>query len=177
MKARSSPSTQQRIRRWVGLALLILTVPVWIPLVVLLIGLALLKIAALYVLAWTWWIGPTRRRVLFVYSDSPHWKDYVEANIVPKLPPNTVVLNWSRRASWSRRDLSVTLFHAFAGDREFNPIGLVFERFRFVGTYRFWQPFRDAKHGRRGPLEVVEQLFLQHAAGSAPSGSVSLKTD
>jgi hypothetical protein len=166
---------QPIIRRWLFLAVIALTAPLWIPLLAGLLIVALLKTAVLYVLVWTWWIGRARRRVLFVYSDSPNWKEYVEARIVPALPPKTVILNWSRRASWSRRDLSVRLFREFAGDREFNPIGLVFERFRLVGKYRFWQPFRDAKHGNPVPLQVLERQFLQHANGAATDGAISLK--
>jgi hypothetical protein len=108
------------------------------------------------------WLGTTTICCLFRQSN---WKAYLEANIVPKLPANTVVLNWSNRAQWPRFSLPVMLFRCFAGEREFNPIGLVFERFDFVESYRFWQPFRDAKHGRSEALQLVETRFLKHAAG------------
>lgn len=114
---------------------------------------------------WTFWIGLAPRRVLFVYSDSPNWKGHVESRILPRLPVNTVVLNWSKRSQWPRRSLSVALFRCFAGEREFNPIGLVFHRWSAVEEYRFWQPFRDSKHGRGGALELVEAQFLRRAAG------------
>ena len=89
----------------------------------------------------------------------------VEANIIPKLPANSVVLNWSNRAHWPRFSLPVMLFRAFAGNREFNPIGLVFDRLDVVEPYRFWQPFRDAKHGRVEALQLVETRFLKDVAG------------
>jgi hypothetical protein len=57
------------------------------------------------------------------------------------------------------------LFRCFAGEREFNPIGLVFERLDIVERYRFWQAFRDAKHGHAETLRVVETKFLGHVAG------------
>jgi hypothetical protein len=57
------------------------------------------------------------------------------------------------------------LFRTFAGSREFNPIGLVFERFGLVARYRFWQPFRDLKHGRPAALRMVEERFFAHVAG------------
>jgi hypothetical protein len=95
-----------------------------------------------------WWSHAwARRRVLFVYSESPNWKEYVEANILPKLPANTVVLNWSNRARWPRFSVPVMLFRCFAGEREFNPIGLVFERLDIVERYRFWQAFRVQSMG------------------------------
>jgi hypothetical protein len=119
----------------------------------------------LYAVAWSWWIGWARRRVLFVYSDSPNWKAHIEANILPRLPANSVVLNWSHRSTWRRFDSSVVLFRHFAGAEEFNPIGLVFDRFSAVERYRFRQAFRDAKHGRPDALKLVERRFLEHAAG------------
>ncbi len=157
------------------LTIVVLTAPLWLTYVAGVFLLLWLGVVVLYALAWVWWIGWARRRVLFVYSDSPNWKEYVEARILPSLPANSVVLNWSRRASWSRVSLSVILFDGFAGEREFNPIGLVFERFHVVGRYRFWQPFRDAKHGHPVPLQVMEQQFLQHAAGLATDRVISLK--
>jgi hypothetical protein len=123
------------------------------------------RVVALYALVWFWWIGLARRRVLCVYSDSPNWKEYLEANILPKLPANAVVLNWSRRAQWPAFSLSVLLFKCFAGEREFNPIGLVFERFDLVALYRFWRPFREAKHERTEALELVGTKVLKHVAG------------
>src|SRR5512138_945799 len=123
------------------LAVVVLTSPLWLAAVVIVLLARLFQVVVLYALVWTWWIGRAPRRALFVYSDSPNWKEYVEANILPKLPVNSVILNWSHRASWPKIDLSVLLFRSFAGDREFNPIGLVFERFDVVERYRFWQPF------------------------------------
>jgi hypothetical protein len=146
-------------------AVVVLTAPLWLAALVVIVVGRCVQVVALYAVVWFWWIGRARRRVLFVYSDSPNWKEYVEANIVPKLPANTVVLNWSNRAQWPKFSLPVMLFNAFAGGREFNPIGLVFERLDVVEPYRFWQPFRDAKHGRAEALQLVETRFLKHVAG------------
>ena len=143
----------------------VLTLPIWGSFVILVTALRGLAVLSAYLGVWLFWIGPARRRVLFVYSDSPHWKEHVEARILPRLPSKTVVLNWSRRAEWPRLSFEVLLFRMFAGDREFNPIGLVFERFNVVESYRFWQPFRDAKHGRTEGLAELEVRFLKHLAG------------
>ena len=146
------------------LAMVVLTAPLWLAAIIVLVIGRVIQVVALYALVWLWWIGWARRRVLFVYSDSPNWKEHVEANILPKLPANTVVLNWSNRAQWSRFSVPVMLFRCFAGEREFNPIGLVFERLDVVERYRFWQAFRDAKHGHSETLRVVETKFLDHVA-------------
>jgi hypothetical protein len=47
----------------------------------------------------------------------------------------------------------VLLVNAFAGSYEFNPIAIVFQRWRWPERYRFYRPFRAFKHGR--PAEVV----------------------
>jgi hypothetical protein len=149
----------------VASALLVLTAPVWIPLV-LLIGLWIgLQFIVLYGLVWAWWIGPRKKRVLFVYSNSPNWQRHVEATVIPRLPPAAVVLNWSERQRWPRFALPVRLFRFFAGSREFNPIGLVFERFALVRRYRFWKPFRDLKHGHQEAVDRLEAQFLEDVAG------------
>jgi hypothetical protein len=132
------------VQQSVLLAIVVLTAPLWLAAVLVVVFARLTKVVVLYALVWFWWIGWARQRVLFVYSDSPHWKEHVEANILPRLPASTVVLNWSHRARWSTFSLSVVLFRCFAGEQEFNPIGLVFKRGDVVERYRFWQPFRDA---------------------------------
>ena len=163
-----SPATKQRNDRafaraaWVVLGCL--TVPLWLTVLILVLVLFLLETVALYVLVWLWWIGPRQRRTLFVYSDSPIWKEYLERTIIPRLPAHSVVLNWSRRSQWGRLSLSSLLFRRFAGNYEFNPIALVFERFRLAKAYRFWQPFRDVKHGNPEALRNLEEEFRRHLA-------------
>jgi hypothetical protein len=148
-----------------GTALAIVTAPVWIPLA-LLVGLWIsLQFVVLYGLVWVWWIGPRKKRVLFVYSDSPNWQRHVEDTVIPRLPPGAVVLNWSERERWPWFALPVWLFRFFGGSREFNPLGLVFQRFALVRTYRFWKPFRDLKHGHPEALGRLETQFLADVDG------------
>jgi hypothetical protein len=145
--------------------LLVITAPLWLALVVVAFLVLAARAVAFYLIVWFWWIGHDRRRTLFVYSDSPNWKEYVERNILPRLPETSVVLNWSHRAQWPRLSVPVLLFRTFAGSREFNPIGLVFERFGLVARYRFWLPFRDLKRGRPEALRMLEKRFFAHVAG------------
>lgn len=140
-----------------AIALLVVAAPLWLSIVVA----YAVWIGALYLVVWIWWIGRASRRVLFVYSDSPNWKEHIEQRFLPRLPHDAVVLNWSRRTQWPRFSLAVLLFRAFAGDREFNPIALVFTRFRFVERFRFWQPFRDAKHGKNESLSMLETTLFE----------------
>jgi hypothetical protein len=55
-------------------------------------------------------------QVLFVYSNSPNWQEYIEQQILPRLPANTAIMNWSERKKWSRLSLPVLAVHYFCGD-------------------------------------------------------------
>jgi hypothetical protein len=106
-----------------------------------------------------WWL-PRGRRVIFVYSNSPVWRDYVEANILPRLPASAVVLNWSERSRWPFWNLAVWNFNLYAGSREFNPVAIVIRPLRTPRRFRFWRAFRDFKHGKPAKLEQVEREFF-----------------
>ena len=98
------------------------------------------------------------RDLLLVYSNSPNWKRYVEETWLPRWGNRAVVLNWSERQTWRLdRRPEVALFRAFAGDREFNPLGIVVpQKGRAARVIRFWCAFREYKHGKDGPLRVAE---------------------
>jgi hypothetical protein len=107
-------------------------------------------------LAWL----PRGRRVLFVYSDSPRWKPYLEERLVPRLPKTAVVLNWSERARWSPFQLGVWLFRMWSGAREYNPVAIVVRPLRSPKVYRFFGAFEEQRRGKPEALEVVERSFL-----------------
>ncbi len=108
------------------------------------------------------------RPLFFVYSDSPNWQDYVEANILPHVADHAVVLNWSERRLWpSTSPWESHFFHRFAGDRNFNPMALVFCRGGRIKAVRFHKAFLDYKHGKDSGLRAAEaELFalLESAA-------------
>jgi hypothetical protein len=104
---------------------------------------------------WLMWL-PRRKDVLFVYSDSPIWRDYMLEQILPLVHERAVVLNWSELKLWPRWSLSVRAFYHFGGGyRDYNPLVLLFRPFCSVKMFRFWQPFKDWKHGQ---AEAVEKL-------------------
>ena len=60
--------------------------------------------------------GRKGKMILFVYSDSSNWKDYIETNILPRIEAHSVILNWSKRREWgSRMQLETKLFNQWAG--------------------------------------------------------------
>lgn len=114
--------------------------------------------AILYMAIWLNW---RKQTVLFVYSDSPTWKDYIEREILPYIQDQAVILNWSERRNW-KNSLAVLTFRYFGGYRNFNPIGLVFRPFRHVKTYRFFEAFKKFKHGEPREVEALKNSLLEH---------------
>jgi hypothetical protein len=147
--------------KWVGLILLL---PFLVPVLILLFLWHIARTLVLHGLLLAFW-APRGRSVLFVYSNSPNWKDYCEREILQQLPPTAVVLNWSERKKWPRRVLSTQLYKAYAGVEEFNPLGIVFRPFKPIRIFRFWKPFREARHGKPHKLERLKLKFLTAARG------------
>ncbi len=139
-----------------GLVFLVLLVPVaLIRMICLALRVLIIHLAVL--LLWM----PRGRSVLFVYSESPNWLAHIEQNILPRLPPSSVVLNWSHRRSWSLFDLATWIFYHYGGYKGYNPLGIVIRPFRRVKVFRFWKPLRDLKHGKPKAIEKLEANFLQ----------------
>ena len=155
----SSDEDASRLGRW-QLALVLLVLLAVLPFVLLALALYGLSALLLQVALWLAWV-PFGRRVLFVYSDSPVWQEYIEENILPRLPRRSVILNWSQRRTWNRWTLSYWTFRFFAGTRELNPLAIVVRPLRWVRVFRFWRAFRDFKHGRAESLRRIEHEFLQ----------------
>jgi hypothetical protein len=101
--------------------------------------------------------GAHGKRLLLVYSNSPHWQAYVEEHWLPQLGSIAVVLNWSERSTWAERHrFEADIFRMWAGDREFNPIAIIVPADGAVRVIRFWQAFRDYKHGKDRTLRAAE---------------------
>ena len=165
--AHDSERRAKRLKPW-QLALILPAVVLLLPIV--LLALAAYGIAALFLhlALWLVWV-PSGRRVLFVYSNSPVWQQYIEERILPRLPRRSVVvLNWSERRGWSRWTLGYWAFRFFGGRREFNPLAVVVRPLRWTRVIRFWKAFRDFKRGRSESLARMEnELFeaLRDAQG------------
>lgn len=151
----------QRSNSWhstntlLGLLLFLL----FLPLIVAALAIYLLIGLLLHVSAWCWWCA-RGADVLLVYSDSPIWKDYVERELLPRLADRAVVLNWSERRKWSP-SLAVWAFRYFGGSRGYNPLAIVFRPFRRAKTFRFYEPFRDFKHGKPERVaRMTEELLV-----------------
>ncbi len=141
----------------VGLTLGVLFLPIILPIVIC----YLLAGFILHLAIWLMWC--TRgQHLLFVYSNSPVWQEHIEHKILPRLPQNAVVLNWSERRNWGRLSLAVQAFNFFGGRREFNPLAVIFRPFHLARTFRFWDVFNEYKHGKTEPLANMERDMFEY---------------
>lgn len=144
--------------------------------------------------------GADDRIGILVYSNSPHWQRYIEENWLPRVGHRFVVLNWSERSTWNvHHEFESKIFRRFAGNREFNPIAIIFNDVEAHATWlswiravkagdligmfapkvseahviRFWQPFKDFKHGKPRRLLAAEaELFAAIDKRSSSRGDV-----
>ena len=113
--------------------------------------------------------GKKGKNIIFVYSESPNWQEYIEKNIFPKLESNYLQLNWSERSKWKKqKPLEARIFYHWGGDSEFNPMAIVFSKTWKIKTIRFFQAFKDYKHGKDSLLRQREEELLHLAANNTP---------
>ena len=122
--------------------------------------------AILYIAIWS-----TQRQpfIVFVYSDSPTWKDYITREILPDVRDHAIILNWSERRLW-KNSLAFLAFRYYGGRRNFNPMGLLFRPFRAVKKYRFFEAFREFKHGNPHKVEELKERLLAELGSGLPVG-------
>lgn len=101
-------------------------------------------------------------RGVMVYSRSPHWQSYIESEWLPSAGSRLRILNWSDRKAWPA-PLVVRLFRFFVGDhRNFNPAVVLLRGVNAPLVFRFYNAFRDARHGRPAALKRLERrLFAE----------------
>jgi hypothetical protein len=149
----------KRTTAWWQIALIIPLLPFLLLVALLALVCFMVASVCLHIIIWSWWCL-RGHDILFVYSDSPIWHDYIEQGILPRLGKRAVVLNWSQRKRW-RISIARMAFHHFGGYRQFNPLAVVFRPFRRSRTFRFWQPFKDFKHAHPEALRKIESEFFE----------------
>ena len=149
------------IARLVSILLLAPIVVLIIPFAIAMLLAMVIYGACLTLIVWLTWC--TRGiDTLVVYSNSPNWHDYMVDSVLPRLHGRSIVINWSERRLWRWYSLPVAVFRFFGGDREFNPMVVVLRPFTIPRTFRFWQPFRDRKHGDVSSLHDIENRLYTY---------------
>lgn len=155
-----SREKESLITKLLGTVVLAFLLPIILPLALIVLTLYLTHRLALYVLIWLLWL-PRGKNVLYVYSDSPIWRDYMTSQVLPLVQKRAVVLNWSERRLWPKTSFSAHVLRSFGGEREFNPLVVVFHPFRSARVFRFWPAFKDWKHGHHAPLENLRDDLMR----------------
>jgi hypothetical protein len=115
------------------------------------------------------------KSVLFVYSDSPNFKGYVESNILPKIGERAMILNWSERSrlKWDETLEARVFWHSTGVRRYFEkgkkkwagedycPLAIVFTPWWSPKVIRFWQAFKEFKHGKDAGLKQCEKRLFE----------------
>lgn len=116
----------------------------------------------LHIAVWIYWI-PRGKSILIVTSESPIWENYMAEQIISVLQPQAVILNWSKRSERSHSyNPHVLTFNHFGGKNEFNPLAFVFRPFRRAKVFRFWDAFKNYKHGKEHSLEEIKEELLEY---------------
>lgn len=102
--------------------------------------------------------------VLFVYSNSPNWQNYIEERILPQIRDHSIILNWSERKTWPP-GLAVDVFNYYGGGLEFNPMAVVFQPHNKTKVFRFFKPFHKRKKGHPEDLEKMEKEMMETIEG------------
>lgn len=144
---------------WINLLVLLLIV-LLSPLIFVVLLLWLLTRIGLNFLVWILWC--TRGKdILFIYSNSPIWHDYIEEHLIPYIKARSVLLNWSNRRHWfGALSLQSVVFRHFGGSKEYNPLAVYFRPFKPHRTFRFFNAFHDYKHGKPETLKRIESDFF-----------------
>src|SRR6266404_1195056 len=121
MNSKKSSKDRKPFRSIGTLLLIILLLPL------ILVAIITYGVYRVLILVTVWALWCTRGKfVLFVYSDSPIWQEYVTDHFLLKIRDRAIVLNWSERRKWTKWfSLSVMAFRTIGGIREFNPMAIV----------------------------------------------------
>jgi hypothetical protein len=155
-KRKRLPNPSNSLRGRIGaLSLALLLLPVLVGVLALYLISGLLLQFAIWLF---WW--PRGKYVLFIYSDSPNWKEYVESRLIPTLREKAVILNWSERKVWKTLSLASLAFRYFGGSREFNPMAVVLRPLHWAKTFRFYKAFQENKSGKPERLQGLQDALF-----------------
>lgn len=155
--SREPKSTRRKVvERLLLLPLFVLVSPL------MLLGLTLwaLNRAVIYLIVWLWWL-PNGKDVLYISSNGPIWREYMETEIFPLVAGRAVALNWSERAKWRTLSFPERVFRTFGRGRDFNPMVIVFAPFRRARIFRFYPALTKWKHGDSTALDQLRADLIR----------------
>jgi hypothetical protein len=110
--------------------------------------------------------GPLGKDVILVYSNSPHWSEYIESHWIPRWGARLVVVNLSQRNGW-RRETSPEAAVVGRRRREpTHPLVVVVPRSGNAKHFSFRTAFHKRKFGDGVPLASMEAELEKALASS-----------
>ena len=155
--SREPESTGRKLARF---AFIVLLLPIILPLAIVAVVLHFLNKAVVYLLVWVWWL-PRGKDVLYVSSDSPIWKEYMETEVFPLVAERAMVLSWSARSTWPKWSFAVRFCRTFGRGHNFNPMVVLFRPFRRARIFRFLPAFQERKHDKTASVEKLRRELMQ----------------
>ena len=110
--------------------------------------------------------APVGKDLLIVYSASPHWQPYIEAQWLPQWGRRAVLLNRSAPDWKTRRE--TPLWRYMTGPTEHTPAAIVVPARGAPRLVRFYSAFKDHKHGRSRALQAKERELAEALESSSP---------
>ena len=103
---------------------------------------------------------PSNKFILFTYSESENWAQYIEENILPKISEHAVIINRTKQQDWKKEyGLERRALDSIAG-HGINPVALIFRNGYRTKTIAFYEAFRDMKHGKESAInQKCQELF------------------
>jgi hypothetical protein len=155
-----SRQPQSTKRKVLAFTLTVLLLPIIFPLAIVGLVFHVLNRVFVYLLVWVCWL-PRGKDVLYISSDSPIWKEYMETEVLPLVAKRAIVLSWSGRDKWPKWSFAVRVFRTFGRSRDFNPMIVLFRPFRPARIFRFLPAFRERKHGNNTSVEQLRRDLIQ----------------
>jgi len=114
-----------------------------------------------------WYVGrlraswPSGKFVLIAYTESELWAPYIENTLLPQIAEHCVVVNRSRE-NWKRQFRAEHGALSFWGGwRSYNPIAVVLRPWGRIRVFRFYESFKEMKHGHSASLEVTASELVR----------------
>jgi hypothetical protein len=107
----------------------------------------------------------SRKDVVVVYTDSPHWREYIETRWLPRWGDRAIAFDRSK--PWREDQPEARLWRAVAGSAEHTPLVIVVPPSGRVHIVRFFLAFRDYKHGKDRRLREAEARLERILGGTS----------
>tara|TARA_R110002072_G_scaffold20841_7_gene75247 strand:+ start:3729 stop:4193 length:465 start_codon:yes stop_codon:yes gene_type:complete len=101
---------------------------------------------------WVEW--PKGTYVLFAYSESENWSDYIEENILPRIAAHSRVINRTIDQNWKQKYRREKQAIEYWASLNINPVAIVFRAWRPATVIPFYEAFRDLKHGKENAINA-----------------------